>query len=170
MTFPSLFQKEKMGTNAGQAGGTTSDPATPIWTLLVWKLKTAGILFLHIIMLQGCYRAWNRHVRTRYINTFSSVMCGSAPMGQHLMEVSLSRLPYLPQTVCKEQRSRKGEKEGENSHRSKSHRTVGCVRLILPGSHKAHSQRFHLDRENQLVHISLFCFHFSLLCIGFWIK
>lgn len=109
--FRAYSRKKKMCINDGQAGGTTSDPTTPIWTLLVWKLKTGGILFLGIIMLQGRYWARNRRVRTWYINTFSSVM--SAPMGQHLMEVSLSRLPYLPQTLYKEQRSRKGEKEGE---------------------------------------------------------
>lgn len=39
-------------------------------------------------------------------------MYGSAPTGQHLMEVGLSRPPYLPQTVSKEQSSRKGGKRG----------------------------------------------------------
>lgn len=101
-----------MGTNDRQAGGNTSNPATTIWTLLVWKLKTAAISFLHIIVLQGCYQAWNRRVRTWYVNTFFSVMYGSAPVGQDLMEVGLSRLTYLPQTVSKEQSCRKGKKRG----------------------------------------------------------
>lgn len=152
MTFPSLFQKgKKMSTNAGQAGGATSDPANPIWTLLVWKLKTAAVLFLHIVALQGRYRARNRRVGTWYVNTFSSsVMYGTAPTGQHLMEVGLSRPPYLPQTVSKEQSSRKGGKRGGagggvESHRSKSHRTVAGVRLTPPGSR---SRSLHLDRKN----------------------
>lgn len=146
-----------MGTNAGQAGGTTSDPATPIWTLLVWKLKTAGVLFLHIIMLQGCYQAWNRRVRTWYVNTFSSLMYGSAPMGQHLMEVGLSRLPYLPQTVSKEQSSRKGEKEGVWG-RATGQKATGL--LLVSDSHRRghakHTARaFTLTGRTRLIHIPL---------------
>lgn len=121
-----------MGTNAGLAGGTTSDPALPIWTWLDWKLKT-GLFFLHIIMLQGCYQAWNRCVRTWYVNTFFSVMYGCAPVGQHLMEVGLSRLPYLPQTVSKEQSSRKGKKE-EVLGRATGQKATGL--LLVSDSHR----------------------------------
>lgn len=130
--------------------------------ILVWKVKTAGVFFPCIIKPLGCYQAWNRHVSIWYINTFSPLRYRSTQMGEHLTEVSLSRLPYLPQTVCKEQRSKK-EREGHretqrereggrvrNSHRSKSHRTVGRARFtVLQGSYKAHSWRTHLDRENQ---------------------
>lgn len=153
-----------MGTNAGQAGGTTSDPATPFWTLLVWKLKTAGILFLNIIMLQGCYQAWQacEKMIRKYI-CFRDV-----PVGQDLMEVGLSRLPYLPQTVSKEQSSRKGEKDGVWGRATGQKATrLLLVSDTLPGSHKAHSQSLHLDRENtvnsyspllHLLHSFLCCF------------
>lgn len=79
-------------------------------------------------------------------------------------EVSLSRRPYLPQTVRREQKERKhwrrerkegraGGREGrrvKNSHGSESHRTVGGVRVA--GSHSqshTHSWRTHLDLESQ---------------------
>lgn len=167
MTFPSLFQKgKKMGTNAGQAGGATSDPANPIWTLLVWKLKTAAVLFLHIVALQGRYRARNRRVGTWYVNTFSSsVMYGSAPTGQHLMEVGLSRPPYLPQTVSKEQSSRKGGKRGgAGGWRATGQKATGLL-LVSDSHRRGHAAgAFTLTGRTPFIQIPLCCFHFALYC------
>lgn len=77
-------------------------------------------------------------------------------MGKHLTEVSLSRLPYLPQTVCKgakkqeRERHREREREEGTATGQKATGLFGRVRLtVLRGSHKAHSWRTHLDQENQ---------------------
>lgn len=59
-------------------------------------------------LLSGMGQVWENMIH-KYI--FLCDELGMWRWGNILMEVSLSRPPYLTQTVCKEQRSSKGEKE-----------------------------------------------------------
>lgn len=106
-----------------------------------------------IIKPLGCYQARTRHVSTWYINTFFSTEVAGPHRLASIWRKSVYHVCLISlRQFVKSKGAKEREKGGraKNSHGSKSHRTVGRVRFAaLPGSHKAHSWRTHLDRENQ---------------------
>lgn len=66
------------------------------------------------------------------------------------MDVGLSGLPYLPETVCKEQESkRQGGRESKEQPQVKKPQDCWLCQIHTARVGKAHSWRLHLDQENQ---------------------
>lgn len=124
-----------------------------------------------IIKPLGCYQARTRHVSTWYIYTFFSTEVAGPHRLASIWRKSVYHVCLISlRQFVKSKGAKEREKGGraKNSHGSKSHRTVGRVRFAaLPGSHKAHSWRTHLDRENR----SWLTFFFFFLAFPFiWPK